>query len=424
MSNTHFATISAPRAPFHQNDAATVPPALAALFAIRLPSRFASVLTNSPIRYATALALTAVALLGRWTLVPLLGDHVPFALVYGAVVLSALYLGLGPSIAASVAGIVSVRLFFVPHFFAISGLTELSETLTYIGGCVLIISAAEAICRSSEKLQAANRELAAQAEALRALSQQLERRVDERTAQLKEAESSARQLGAQVLRMQDEERRRIARDLHDSVGQAVAILNMNLGQLSRSTNLSSLESAMVTDSKAIATAVSDEVRTISYLLHPPLLDDMGLPAALKWYVEGFSKRSGIATDLKLSRDFGRLPADCEIAIFRIVQESLTNIHRHSGSRCATVRVTWKPEQVEVRVEDGGKGISPDQQADFAAGAAMGVGLRGMRERVAQLGGKLDLQSSNNGTLVRATLPLSAPEESVVENSALVETGAD
>lgn len=416
MSDTQFATISAAPTPFIRKGGATVPPALAALLAHRLPSAFATALTNPPIRYAIALALTAAALVGRWAMVPLLGDHVPFALVYGAVVLSALYMGLGPSIVASVAGILCVRLFFAPHFFVISSIRELSETFTYIGGCVLIVFAAEAIRRSSDRLKAANRELAAQAEALRAFSQQLERRVEERTAQLKQAESSARQLGAQVLRMQDEERRRIARDLHDSVGQAVAILNMNLGQLSRSANLNSLESAMVADSKVIANDVSDEVRTISYLLHPPLLDDMGLPAALKWYVEGFAKRSGIATELKLSKDFGRLPADCEIAVFRIVQEALTNIHRHSESRCATVRVAWAPEEVEVRIEDGGKGISPDEHADFTAGAAMGVGLRGMRERVAQLGGKLDLQSSNSGTLVRATLPLNVHEGSAEDNA--------
>jgi signal transduction histidine kinase len=424
MSDTQFAAISAAPAPFARKDGATVPPALAALLTHRLPGSFASALTNPPIRYAIALALTAAALVGRWGMVPLLGDHVPFALVYGSVVLSALYLGLGPSITSSVVGIVCVRLFFARQFFVITNIKELSETLTYIGGCILIVFAAEAIRRSSGRLKAANRELGAQAEALRALSQQLERRVEERTAQLKQAESSARQLGAQVLRMQDEERRRIARDLHDSVGQAVAILNMNLGRLSRSTNLNSLESAMVADSKIIANDVSDEVRTISYLLHPPLLDDMGLPAALKWYVEGFSKRSGITTGLELSRNFGRLPADCEIAIFRIVQESLTNTHRHAESRRATVRVTWDPEQVEVQVEDGGKGISPDLRADFTEGAAMGVGLRGMRERVAQLGGKLDLQSSSSGTVVRAILPLAVNEDSDVKDPASVETGAD
>ena len=422
MAHTQFATIPAARAPFSGKDA-HVPPALAALLAHRLPKQVAAILANDAIRYAIALGITGAALLGRWALVPLLADHVPFALVYAAVVLSALYLGLGPSITSGVTGIICVRLFFVPHFFVISSLKELSETLTYFGGCVLIILAAEAIRRSSDKIKAANRELAAQAEELRALSQQLERRVDERTAQLKQAESSARQLGAQVLRMQDEERRRIARDLHDSVGQAVAILNMNLGQLRRSTNLNSLELAVLADSKVIADNVSDEVRTISYLLHPPLLDDMGLPAALKWYIEGFSKRSGITTDLKLSRDFGRLPADCEIAIFRIVQESLTNIHRHSESRRAAVRVIWDPEQVEVQIEDGGKGIPVDHHTNFAAGAAMGVGLRGMRERVAQLGGKLDLQSSSDGTIVRAMLPLTGHDDQVAEDLS-IETSAD
>jgi signal transduction histidine kinase len=330
-------------------------------------------------------------------------------LVYAGVVFSALYLGLGPSIGAGVMGIVCVRLFFAPHSFAISSLTDLSETLTYIGGCTLITAATEATRRSRDKLKLANRELALRAEALRAFNEHLERRVHERTAELEKAEESARQLGAQVLKMQDDERRKIARDLHDSVGQAVAILNMNLGRLGRSTNLSPRESAIVSDSKAIAGEVADEVRTISHLLHPPLLDELGLPVALKWYVGGFSRRSGIATHLELSEEFGRLPADCEIAIFRIVQEALTNVHRHSGSARAAVRVTWTPASVRVEIEDEGKGIPAEEQRGFSPSGAMGVGLRGMRERVAQLGGRLDLQSSAGGTTVSAAFPLSVDD---------------
>lgn len=381
----------------------------AAIFAIIAQNEFA--------RYAAALVLTSVAVFGRWLLNPWFGDHVPFALVYGAVVLSALCLGLGPSIASSVLGIASVRWLFAPHIFRISSMRELSETVTYTGGCMLVVAATEVLRRSKNKLQIVNRELAMQAETLRGFNQQLEQRVHERTAELKEAEESARQLGAQLLRMQDEERRRIARDLHDSVGQAVAIMNINLGQLARSSNLNQRELAVAIDAKALANDVSDQVRTISYLLHPPLLDDMGLPAALKWYVEGFSKRSGIRTHLELSRDFVRLPQDCEIAIFRIVQESLTNVHRHSASASATVRVIWTPGAVDVSIEDEGRGIPACKLRDFDRGAAMGVGLSGMRERLSQLGGRLDVHSSDRGTTVTATLPLRAHGDAALSERA-------
>jgi signal transduction histidine kinase len=411
ISESPFSVASVGAAALSSEELLLDAPRFASPYVHDLPGKFAGFLATAWLRYTLAIALTAISLSGRWLLVPFLGDHVPFALVYGAVVLSALYLGLGPSVAASVMGIACVRLFFNPHgFFAITSVTELSETLTYIGGCTLIIAATEATRRSRNRLKAANHELALQTEALRSFNQHLEQRVRERTGDLKRAEESARKLGAQVLKMQDEERRRIARDLHDSVGQAVAILSMNLGALGRSENLSQRETGIVCDSKEIAQGVSDEVRTISYLLHPPLLDDMGLPAALKWYVNGFSKRTGIASHLELSRNFGRLPEDCEIAIFRIIQEALTNVHRHSESICATVRLTLSPANVRVEIVDRGKGIPADRQREFLAGAEMGVGLRGMRERVAQLGGRLDLQSSPAGTTVSATFPLNAGAE--------------
>ncbi|HET9804878.1 MAG TPA: histidine kinase, partial [Candidatus Acidoferrum sp.] len=293
MSETQLITASIRQSPLYADNSSDATSNFTARSWRHLASVFKTIAQNEFARYAAALALTSVAVLGRWMLNPWFGDHVPFALIYAAVVLSALCLGLGPSIASSVLGIGSVRWLFAPHIFWISSMKELSETITYTGGCMLVVAATEVLRRSKNKLQTANRELEVQAETLRGFNQQLEQRVRERTAELKEAEESARQLGAQLLRMQDEERRRIARDLHDSVGQAVAIMNINLGQLARSSNLNQRELAVAIDAKALANDVSDQVRTISYLLHPPLLDDMGLPAALKWYVEGFSKRSGI-----------------------------------------------------------------------------------------------------------------------------------
>ncbi|MGH9572648.1 MAG: ATP-binding protein [Candidatus Acidiferrales bacterium] len=407
MSEAQMITASIRQSPLYADDL----PAASSRFAGRsrphLAATFTMIGQNQITRYAAALVLTAAAVYGRWLLNPWFSDHVPFALVYAAVVLSAVCLGLGPSIAASVFGIACVRWLFAPHLLRISSMKELSETVTYTGGCILVVAATEAMRRSKDKLKIANTELQTQAEALRGFNQQLEYRVRERTAELKQAEESARQLGAQLLRMQDDERRRIARDLHDSVGQAVAIMNMNLGQLARSPNLNQRELAVAIDAKALANNVSDQVRTISYLLHPPLLDDMGLPAALKWYVEGFSKRCGIRTHLELSRNFDRLPEDCEIAIFRIVQESLTNVHRHSAGASATVRVIWTPASVKVAIEDDGRGIPASKLRDFDRGAAMGVGLSGMRERISQLGGHLGVHSTDRGTTVSATLPLDA-----------------
>jgi signal transduction histidine kinase len=374
-------------------------------FLIALPSRFAALAATDPARYAAAFSITALALVGRWLLNPVLADRVPFAVIYAAVALSAIFLGLGPSIASAAVGLVCVRLFFMPHIFRGSSIQELSETISYLGACTIIIATTEVTRRSREKLKIANRDLALQAEELLTFSLQLDQRVQQRTIELQIAEEAARQLGGQVLRMQDEERRRIARELHDSVGQAIAVLKMNLGHIGRSENLTDIEAAIVAESKAIASVASDEVRTISHLLHPPLLDDMGLPAALKWFVRGFATRSGISAQLELSEKFGRMPADCEIAIFRIVQEALTNVHRHAHSVWAVVRVIWTPSQVKLEISDKGRGIPPEKLRDFSKSGIMGVGIRGMRERVDQLGGYLDLESSKAGTTVRVKLPL-------------------
>jgi two-component system NarL family sensor kinase len=233
---------------------------------------------------------------------------------------------------------------------------------------------------------------------LRQAREQLEVRVRERTGELEVTQERLRMLSARLLRMQDDERRRIARELHDTVGQIVVALNLNLVPVEeqlQKTNPTLAE--QITGSLALVDELSRDLRTISHLLHPPLLDEAGLQSALRWFVEGFSQRSKIEVDLQLDPALGRLPPDQETAIFRIVQECLTNIHRHSGSETAGISLARKADQVQVEICDQGKGMPiPVPRA--------GVGIQGMGERVRQLGGSLEISASHSGTRVLAIFP--------------------
>lgn len=205
--------------------------------------------------------------------------------------------------------------------------------------------------------------------------------------------------------LQDEERKRIARELHDSVGQLLAAIGMNISILrSQSHRLDSEGARAVSENALLVERVSSEIRTISHLLHPPLLDVAGLASALRWYVDGFSERSRIKVDLEIPSDLARLPDEMEIAIFRIVQECLTNIHRHSGSASATISLQSEGDRVVVQVRDAGKGI-PWEKLELIESGRGGIGFAGMRERLRQLGGFLELQSTDAGTTVRAILAL-------------------
>jgi PAS domain S-box-containing protein len=213
------------------------------------------------------------------------------------------------------------------------------------------------------------------------------------------------ELASRLQHLQDEERKRLARELHDSVGQLLAAIGMNISIVqAQSHKLDSMAARALSDNARLVEQVSSEIRTMSHLLHPPLLDIAGLASALRWYVDGFSERSRIKVDLEIPSDLGRLSSDMEIAIFRIVQECLTNIHRHSGSATATLRVHQEDERLIVQVEDLGKGIPAEKQRELEAGRG-GVGFGGMRERVRQLGGTLEVRSQGSGTLVSATLRL-------------------
>jgi len=222
----------------------------------------------------------------------------------------------------------------------------------------------------------------------------------------KRAEELLRSLSARLLQTQDQERRRIARELHDSAGQLLVGLDINLVTVLREVEkLSANAARALSESMGLVKELSAELRNISHLLHPPLLDEAGLPAAIRWYVERFSQRSKISVQLHLDSDLGRLPREIETTIFRIVQESLTNVHRHSGSSTAEVRVICERGHISVRICDNGKGMETKDYRTYSGVVTPGVGIQGMRERVRQLRGRFEIRSGETGTSVAATLPL-------------------
>ena len=228
--------------------------------------------------------------------------------------------------------------------------------------------------------------------------------VEESKEKLKQSEQSLRELSLHVLRTQDEERRLIGREMHDSLGQILSVVKMKLEALS------AREGDMQQQLSQCAMLVEQcvtEVRTVSYLLYPPLLDEMGLGSAIPWYLEGFSKRSGIAVTHDIPADFGRLRRDVELALFRVLQEGLTNIHKHSGSSMALVHLTRSRDTAILELTDHGKGFPVKilRGREINWQSSQGVGLRGMSERLRQLGGDLQVNSGVSGTQLRATVPL-------------------
>ena len=226
--------------------------------------------------------------------------------------------------------------------------------------------------------------------------------INERTR----AESALRSLSGRLMRIQDDERRRLARELHDSSGQHLVALQMNLSALSRHISHPDADcSGLLLDCQQILNRVVKEIRTLSYLLHPPLLDETGLGSALQWYVDGLAQRSNVKIELHLPADLGRLSQELETAIFRIVQECLTNIHRHSGSATARISLAVQRDQLVVMVCDEGRGVRPELLGDPAASpSSFGVGIRGITERVRELGGRIRIKNATPGTIVKVVLP--------------------
>ncbi len=255
-------------------------------------------------------------------------------------------------------------------------------------------------------------------ERLRVLAESLDTKVQERTKELQmrtdnvlQQSELLRQLSMRLMKTQDDERRRIAREMHDSAGQTIAALSISLGQIaSRLSSVDPTLQEMATQAQAMLKELEEEIRTTSYLLHPPLLDELGLRAALGWYVEGLRERAGIEVRLSMA-EFERLSEDMELTIFRVIQECLTNIHRHSGSKSADISVVCDADNVVIEVRDFGAGISEQNLARIRS-RGVGVGLRGMFERVRPFAGDVRIDSEEGkGTTITITVPLAHPIES-------------
>jgi len=230
---------------------------------------------------------------------------------------------------------------------------------------------------------------------------QLESVILERTAELQI-------LSQRLLKVQDDERRKLARDLHDSTGQTLAALKISVSFLQEKCQEDSNIMAIVSDVAQLADRAIEEIRTMSYLLHPPLLDEIGFACAAEWFIEGFAKRSGIDVSADLASDDKRLPMNIEIALFRVLQESLTNVHRHSGASQASVSFRRQPNAAILEVRDFGSGIPAERLVRLReTSAETGVGLAGMRERLNELNGHLEIDSDDQGTVLRAIVPLFA-----------------
>jgi signal transduction histidine kinase len=335
-------------------------------------------------RYGLAIIAAAVALMLRFVLAPLLGTANPYHTVWLGVVFCAWFCGVGPSIVATLIMLLGVWYWFLPVYgsFVLGSPNEIFGLAGFSFFAGVIIAIGERARRTQAKLNAAHDEM--------------EIAVKERTAELAEANEKLRELTGSLMHLQDEERRRFARDLHDSVGQLLAVISMNLASF-EGEQLTTGAARLLVDSQARVGEISAQIRTISHLLHPPLLDEAGLGAALRIYVDGFSQRSKVVAELDVPEDLPRLPRDLEISIFRIVQESLTNIHKHAGATSVDISISRSNGSVTLRVVDDGKGLPADR--------SHGVGLRGMEERVRQLRGSFQISSNSHGTTVTVTMPV-------------------
>ena len=357
---------------------------------------------STPRQYMVALAAMLVAFLIAESMTQLAGGNAVYLVLPAAVAFSVSFCGPGASALAIAVAVIVMRYWFIQpsHSFSIPHGPQALSMLLFVLVSLVIAAIGDRRRRELEALHNSN--------------QELQEQLRERTAELGTANKGLGDLTARLLQFQDEERRRIARELHDSAGQSLAALAMNLSSLGTDIERLAKSATVVSDSVALVNEMSRDIRTISYLLHPPLLDDAGLASALRWYIRGFTQRSGIAVDFELAEDFERLPRDLETAIFRLIQECLTNIHRHSESPVATISIDRSGGEVRVEVEDRGKGIGPEKKLTLLSAGTPGVGIRGLRERIRQLGGTLEIRSDGEGrgTAISVRLPVANARSNV------------
>jgi PAS domain S-box-containing protein len=303
---------------------------------------------------------------------------------------------------------------------------EVSLTISPVKDSAGRVVGASKVARDITEQKRIERALRESEERLRELAQGLEgqvrirtRELEQRNAEVLQQSEQLRGLSNRLVQTQDDERRRISRELHDSAGQILTALGLNLANMSELGRRNLPLDKAAQDSQELVQQLTKEIRTLSYLLHPPLLDENGLSQAILWYVQGLMERSDLKIELDVAQDFGRLSSEMELSVFRIVQESLTNIHRHSESKTAIIRLSRAPDCVSLEIQDAGKGISGEKLAGIQ-GQRSGVGITGMRERIRYFGGSMNIQSNEKGTKISVQLPVPMPAaaepESVPQNS--------
>jgi signal transduction histidine kinase len=384
-------------------------------------------------RFSLAFLFSVLAVVLRALLDPLLGHVAFYATVYMAVAWCAVVCGFLPAVLGSFVGFAGIFYWFIDprHSLSVIRKPEIHGIIGFFLVCGVLTALGAANRRKQMKLDGTIRALTTEAherkraeQELQEAHDQLEQRVRERTLELsqtlsrlkseievrQQAEDQLRHLSLRLMTTQDEERRRIARELHDSAGQTLAAIKMTMASFRFSGSDPSKFPTLLADLSALVDEVLQEIRTASYLLHPPLLDEAGIACAARWYVEGFAKRSGIQVSCEIPEEIARSSRLCELVLFRVLQESLTNVHRHSEATAVSVILKRENDRLQLQVQDNGRGIPEERLSQFNTSGNEGVGIAGMRERVRELGGKLEIRSSQTGTRVNVFLPLTQPAE--------------